>query len=208
MATVATDQGVVVSIQLLIAGQRAEVVCPMAWFEDDGPGLAEMAQQAVQGFEDEVIPPLLDLLSTDAQVVGLSAECMDNGGIPYRRNYSLGTHVGERTGGCVSQQVAALAVYYPDPADLSPGTPTNTGGNFLPGISEEDVAAEILSDTLKGFVEAFALVLVNGFLAGSSGAILSRSIFAARNGARLLRKAVNAIARDYVGTIRRRLLPH
>lgn len=204
---VGTDQGVIVSVQLLISGQRAEMVFPMAWFSDDGPGLANMAQEAVDAFEIEVIPPLLNCISAGAQVVGLSAEPMNNGGIPYRRNYAFGTHEGNRGPDVAPQQVAVLAAYYPDPADVSPGAPTNSGGQFVPGIAEDDLAAEVIDATLKAAVEIFVAGLVEGF-ATSSGGVLSRSIYAARNGARDLRKAIIYTVRDYVGTVRRRLLPH
>lgn len=182
------------------------MVIPMAWFNDDGPGLAGMATIAVEEFETNVLGVLVDCLSEDAEVVGISAECMDNGGIPYRKNYVLGTHPGTRAAGVVPQQVAALVVYYPDPSDVSPGTATNTGGNFVPGIAEGDVNAEIVAGALKTVLELFAAELVTGFVAGPG--TITRAIFAARNGARLLRQAVNYVVRDYVGTIRRRLLPH
>lgn len=206
MATTTSDACVILSVQMLIAGQRAEIVIP---FGDSANAatLATICKDVVDGFETVGIPALIDCLSNDSQVVGLSAEAMIDGGIPFRRNYALGTNVGTIAHPCVPQQVAALTAYYPNPDDLTVGNRVRVGKNFIPGVPETNVAGEIIDAALQAALQAFADLLVAG-INGLGAAFYQRVINTDRTPGATIYFALLGYVRDYVGTIKRRLLPH
>lgn len=207
MATTIADYGSVLSVQFLVAGQRAECVIPLA--DDSQVVVATNKNRDVcEAFVAQGLPLLLDCLAQDAQVIGVSAEGMVDGDIPFRLNFPLGSYEGTIAHDCVPQSIASLIAFYADPADVAPGNRTRVAKTMIPGVPETSIAGEIIDGALKTAVGLFMDLLLNGMGGGSAGGIWRRVMAEVRGIGATIRLAIQGIVRDYIASVKRRLLPH
>lgn len=199
----------IVTVHMIGGGQRAEIVVPFGNPDEDLSYLVDPCEEIVESFiTGGPLDALQQCISEDAQIVGVSCELMTNGGAPYRRNFALGTYPGARAAGLAPQQVAALVAYYPANTDVPEDTRTPVARNFIPFLAESDLTAEILIEDLRDQLEAFNNAVLSFTVNFPVPRQFTRCMKILRDVGATIVAVQIARVRDYVGTIRRRLLPH
>lgn len=218
MATGWNQNGVILSIDMLVENDYCQVVFPLVCgvHGSSASNYSRMCYNAVQAFKGH-LTEFLDLLSEKAFVIGIGAEAMINGRVPYRENYTGDTsHQGTRgaAGDVEPSSIGVVLDYYADPGDIPPGTRTVVAHNTVPGIAEGDTGGNIISDTLIGLWQAFVDDLItNGWDytdAGPSGDTLKweRAMSTIRGAiAQAIRVAVVCYVKRIVGSVKGRLAP-
>lgn len=204
-----SDKGVILTVGILAGADRTAVVMPLAT-DDGGLDPTTICEDAVEAFVSTCVPQLLACISIDAQVTSVSAEGMMDGTVPFRVDFAPGTAVGTRDNPLMPANVSSLGTFYGDPADIGPGLRMRASHIFIPGLSMADVTVDKIVSTLESAIEAFITTLLNGFTTNLGGGkwyrVLAKS--ASTSIVQGLKRLISAIARLYVATQRRRLLPH
>lgn len=201
------SNGVIVGVGIRVGNDRTEILVPMA---GDGFTLTpdQLARAAVDAMENNGLPVLLPCLSSDAEVSYISGEPMQNGNVPFRKDYPAGTNPGTRAAGAAPSNVAALLSFYGDPTQTPPGGRTRIGKNFLAGIAKGDLVGDLLVGALQAVLQTLADALFGGIASTiPGGGQWYRVVKALRGATQALQNIVIDEARDYVTTQRRRLLP-
>jgi hypothetical protein len=170
---------------------------------------SNICKAAVEGFITDCLSLWLDLMSVDAQVVGISAHGVVPGAIPYRVNFVLGSQMGTREGSVMPANVSGIVHFYGDPADGSPGQRVRTSKSSVPGLSEDDVTSKYLSSDWVTAAEALAGQFITGFVGGGvAGSSFKRLLSAVtREFDEDIRTCTTWLVKQVVGSVRRRLYP-
>lgn len=205
------DNGVLVTIGMMVGKDRAAIVFPIATGTAD-LGKTELCRHAGLAVKDGLCSMLKACMGSDCSLEHISVEAMLDGYIPSRIDLAaLGTNGGTGTPPSMPAQVAGLLVFYADPADLPPGGRMRVGKTFVPGIPQDLVAGDkLLSDELTALT-----TLANAMGAGFTGVTYPeetwyRVLAAPRpRGAvgQSLKRTIASDGRAYVVTQKRRLTP-
>ena len=201
-----SENGYIVTIGVVGNADRTAIVFPLATNGTVDPITG--AQDLITGIETTILDEITPCFSEDGQITFVSAESMVDGHLPARSDYDDNTYPGTRASGAVSSQVASLLIFYSDPADLPPDGRVRVGKNFIPFVPEDDLSGDIISDPLSSNIEALGYDLLNGFSAGSNTFYRVIAADSTRTPGTPLIRSAQRTARGYVGTQRRRLIPH
>jgi hypothetical protein len=204
------DNGVVLTVGILSGPDRCAIVLPLGT-DSSEIDANNLCADAVLAFNFTCMTLLTACLSTAAQVTFLSADGMVDGKTPSRQDFIPNANQGLRGENVLPSQVAALLYFYRD-ADQEVGTPrVKLGKNFVPGIANEDVVVDILSTDLVDLLITFSDSLQNGFptqLDSSKKWYRYLAMPKERTTGTSLIPTYLHGCRQYVGTQRRRLIPH
>lgn len=201
--------GAILTIGLVVGKDRLAIVEPYG-IDQPAPDLTHMCEDLLDSWGAAAITAFLACLSPDAQVVYLSAEGMQDGRVPSRNDYALGTNPGTLTGAAMPNNVTGLIAYYEDPVDVVVGERMRVGKTYMPGVPETQVTGDILSGTATGAYSAYAGIVINGFASTAYPANKWWRMLSTpkpRNVNTSIRRVVSAVPRAYVCTQRRRLIP-
>lgn len=205
-----SDHGVVFTIGLRCNGDRIAIVMPVAT-DNSTLDKKELCNQAVEDMEDTIMDLLAGCISLSAYVAYSQAVGMDDGFVPRRRDFAPTDYPGTQASTCETSQVAALIVFYSEPADLDVGARIRVGKTFIGGIADADVSGDAVSSGLDVALSGLAQALAEGWTNhGSGGGKWYRVVSAppkGSNAAELVRTG-SWDTRGYTGTQRRRLIPH
>jgi len=226
MATNYNEYGMVLTIDYLVDNYAyAQSVIPIAHGGGAAINKRREAYNAVWALQDNVLGQLRACLPPRTSIIGIGAEPMTNGRIPYRQNFPVDTYPGTRTGAIATSDpepssVGVVVDFFFDPADLPPVTPpavparTVVAHNTFPGIWEEDTGGNVITDALYDLFDTFATKLYDGSLTyddtPDGGDLL---VWKRVN--KILRGAVHQVVREVathavkkiVGSVERRLRP-
>jgi len=210
--TAATAEfGCVLTVGFVVNNDRSACVFPMC---NPGGGIdrVKFCSDLVEAFNTSALPGLLGLLSSDCQVTFVQADGMVDGYIPFRNDSTSTENFGTLTAGTTPDQAAGLIAWYVDPADIISGHKIRVAHNFIPGVPADQVVSNAVQTAWLTAALAFATTMQNGFPAFAMSGTWSRYLKAPKKplnviGTNVLRVST-AVIRGYVGTQRRRLLPH
>lgn len=206
-----SDKGVILTVGMgLSGGNRAALVIPVAT-----PSSAVipvlMCRLAVTAFKANALGLLQACFGAEGEVTFLAGEGMDDGNIPYREDYAPGTYVGTGGGGGLPVTNGLLLTFYEEPDDVAPGDRIRTAHNTIPGQSPDDWTDGVPSSAMIANGETFGNTMITGW--AFDPAIGSdkwyRALAAIRDATGTpLKRIADAQTRGYVGTQRRRQIPH
>jgi len=220
MSTHPIVHGCILSIDMLVENDYCQLVIPMIAGVAGGTpsNYDRLSYNCVQAFKAK-LTDFLAQLSEKAYVIGIGAEAMINGRIPYRENYTGDTtHQGSR-GGAVDVEPSSVGVvvdFYCATGDVATGTRTAVAHNTIPGIPEDDTGGNILTDALVGLWPDFWDDLVttgwgdDDTAAGGDDLVWKRAMRAPEDRTNLalsVRLVIKAVVKRIVGSVRRRLAP-
>lgn len=210
-----SDKGVILTIGLLVGTDRAALVMPVA--TDATPTAPEdLCDNAVNAFvQGDAMDALVALLTTHCYVSYVQAEGMDDGKIPSRNDFAATDHPGTVSGDTLPTQVGALVCFYEDPADIDAGGRMRHSRMTVPGCGVTQLTGGIAGTTLVVNLTAFAELLRHGFSAASATPpVFYRVLASPPRGAgghapaTALKRIASSTIRRYLGTQRKRIVPH
>lgn len=210
-------KGMMVTIGVVINGDRTAIVMPMA-YQGTPTDPNDVGQSAVDAVSSEVLPLLVPLISSDGYVSFVQAEGMLVGDIPARTNYAPTDWPGTGTAGAMPSQTAGLVVFYEDARDISvDAKKVSIGKAFIPGIPRDEVGGDTVSGAWQTKALTFALKLQNGFNSSTIETILQWYRVAGKpvsdpalpppDASTKLNRIFACAGRGYVVTQRRRTIP-
>jgi len=203
------DNGVVLTVGIVSNSDRCCIVLPIA---TDNTSLDDVTRckDAVTSFA-AIIAQLQACISSDAYISFIQGEGMTDGMIPNRQDFTITTYLGTRDAPAAPSQVAALIIFYRDPAHALTGERMKIGKNFIPGLAQNDLSGDHVVAGLGANLQTFADTLQNGF--NSSGGGGSQKWYrylntpVPRTTGTHLKAVTGQTQRGYVATQRRRLVP-
>lgn len=207
----AAEHGAILTVGFVVNNDRSACVFPMC----NPSGTIDKVRwcaDLVNSFDVSALEDLLGLISSDCQVTFLQADGMIDGYIPFREDSTSTENFGTRVAGTTPDQAAGLIAWYCDPADIAVGKKIRVAHNFIPGIPATDVVSNTVQTSWLSPALDFATIMQNGFPSSGLTGTWSRYLKAPKKplnvvGTNVLRVST-AVIRGYVGTQRRRLLPH
>ena len=202
--------GVVLTIGMLSGGDRCSLVLPIAT-DSSAAGPITLCYLAVESVKANLLPSLLDCFGTEGEVTFLQGEGMASGTVPYREDFTSGTYVGTQGGGKIPSNCGLLIACYEEPADIVPDHKIRVAHNTIPGQSPDNWPDGTADSAIITAGETFAGKLLTGWrlnpVVGSDSFYRVLAAKRGTSGTGLDRIAATNV-RGYVGTQRRRLVPH
>lgn len=200
--------GVILTIGINVSGDRASIVIPVC---SDEQSLTpnNLCESAITAANAALLNPICDCLSSSAFCTFMQAEGMKNGRPPYRADYGT-ANPGTLSSGALPASCGALMTFYEDFTSEEVGARIGCGHNTIPGVPSSMFVNGYMQSTLFDNVLIVAQLLVSGFSdTGSSMPKFYRTLAACeREGDGAVKKIAYGVVRGYVGTQRRRIIPH
>lgn len=200
--------GQILTVEVICNGDRSAIVIPIST-DDPGLNAVSLSGDAVVAFENHLVPVLQAVMTSDASIIGVSAEGMTPGGIPYRRSYIPATYPGLVAPPCMPSNVCGLITFYADPTDLSAGQRMREGKAFITGIPTADVSGDEIENPTYSRLQTFGAALVSGWATQAGGGHWYR-VISKKTQTLFPDRLINvqyAITRNRVATQKRRLQP-
>ncbi len=201
--------GCIVTVGIRTPQDRAAIVLPVAT-DNDSAGARQLCAACGDAVEESLLDLICACIGASAYVTFVQAEGMVDGMIPVRADYGILDHPGTRTGPGECSQIAGLMMYYALPEDLPLNHRMVVSKNFLPGLSDTDVSGDYIADDVVTAMEAFLAAVTMGFAGTTFPEVTFYRVMSAPRvrtpGTQLVRVGLT-LARKYVGTQRRRLIP-
>lgn len=204
------DAGAILTIGIVNNADRSAIVLPCftnsTALEKNG-----QCEDAVASFIATALGGLLECMSSDAIVSFVSADGMIDGLIPFRSDFGSTDHVGTQPALTLPSSCGTLITFYQEAADeTSPGR-VRSGKTNIPGLSQANFDGESIS-----VGQATSALTWGNFLQGGWPSIADTSSNWYRGLAtpKPRTEGVNVgrvnivVVRSYVGTQRRRTVPH
>lgn len=193
-------------------GERWEIVIPVAT-DDATMGHEVLCQDAIQSFDAAGASPmklLRDCMSDEVDIRFVQAVGILSGYIPARRDYLAGSKRGNRPGNALPMQVCNIVSYYADPLQLAFGDRMRVAKTLIPGIDQNDVQENVVTVNQLARLDSFGGTMKTGWTSTTN---ILKSWYRILNGLdeHGTGHAWNCFverSRSYVGTVKRRLLPH
>lgn len=204
------DKGMILSIGIIANADRMQIVMPMLSDASTIFAAGIQASDLCKTAETLLIPLLQACMSSDASITFLSAEGMADGIIPARFDYGIATYPGTLDAGALPDNVGGMMVWYEDPRDAIADARARSCRNTVPGVPKSEYIGGAVSNVVQAALLAAATALQNGLESYTDAPqcwyrALSRL---PRDSSATILRTWNATARGYVGTQRRRLVPH
>lgn len=204
------SKGVILTIGIDASGNRTELTVPL-FTGSDGLTPATFCEDAVSSFNGIGLANLTVLLSSESFVSFVAAEGAIDGFVPFRIDFVDTDWPGSDATPALPSTTGILCVWYALTADLPPGTRMRSGKNTIPGVSRVNWEGSGFSDAFKAAVLVFVDQLGEGFASTenpSESWYRPCSFGGTRVPGSAVIRAVTGEVRGYVGTERRRQLPH
>jgi hypothetical protein len=202
------DDGIIISVGLVVAGERCAIVLPMVKASGDvDPDNAAAA--CVKAIGVGFVPDLCAFLSDQAYVSHVAGEGMINGGIPARLDYGSTDHPGQVDAEPLPQQVSILVTTYKTSSG-SFGDRQKVGHQYLPGFPVSTLVGGALpAPTISNIEDLFQNLIEYGYDDVDTTTNWRRYFAVPDRSTSAAMPKIGAYAcRGYVGTQKRRLLPH
>lgn len=207
---ITNEAGVILTVGITAQSNRCALVFPVG---TDAGILSDIitCSLALKAFRTNVLPALCDCFGSEGDVRFINAEGMKDGMIPYREDYDPATFTGTRGGGGLPASCGLLISFYEDPADVVAGHRMRVGHNTIPAQAPDDWPDGYAVGALVDAGNTLANLLVGGW--AFDPAVGSEKWYRylaapARTAGTSVRRIVGGTTRGYVGTQRRRLIPH
>lgn len=203
------DDGVIVTIGIETGTDRCAIVLPLAT-DVTSIGPEVICADAIGAVVVSVFPLLVPCLSSTANIRFVAGEGMIDDRVPYRIDYSVSDHPGTGGDDPIPSQAAGLIVFYEDPEDNTGGGRMLCGKNFIPGLPNDEVVAANVISTMVTKLNTLAALLQTGFPTGTvSGQNWYRVLATPkpRTSGTIVKRTITSMARGYVCTQKRRLIP-
>ena len=206
-----SDQGIILSVGIVCGNNRTQIVLPMGVNDTTILGPTTLAVDCIESAITHLIPKITACMGSDAYISFLNGEGMNDGILPSRVDFGATAHPGTISPPSMPDSTCSLITFYGDPASYEPGARIHTARTFLPGLPTSAWDGTSISGAQITVLEDLGLALQNGWdSSGSTGATWQRFMNAPRpRGPSVeLKKIANWVSRGWVGTQRRRMLPH
>lgn len=205
------DTAVIATIGILVNGERAACVMPFGNNSETGLTKLNACADLVESIETNCMDNITALMSINAEVTFISCEGMVDGLIPSRSDFPSGTHQGSAEGDSLPPTVAGLIIFYEDPRDVITGHKLRVAKNFIPAMSElQYVGGAVTAEYLTN-ANTLATQVQQGIGSTADPSANWYRVLAApkpRTAGQNLKRTVDITVRGYIGTQRRRQLPH
>lgn len=148
---------------------------------------------------DPLLEKLANCLSEDSYISSLRCIRLTDSGAAYSRLFAADNWPGQFSGNLAAQQVAAYIKWG------STGHAGKTGGNFIPGVSEDALDANRFTNDYKAAIDEYMDLLIDG-IAGTAGTFLPYIPMKVGLGTEFI-PVTNGQLSATPGTIRKRLIP-
>jgi len=203
--------GVLLTVGMVVNTDRCALVMPMC-LSNPTPDLNVMCNDAAVSFEDNAMADFQNCFGAKAEVRYLQAEGMQDGAAPARNDFSSGTYMGSAgSGDTLPASCGILVVWYEDVIDVTPPDRIRVAKNTIPGIPSSEWDGDTLNGTLQTAAETWAELVQNGFASSLYPSYKWYRFLAApkpRVTLQQVKRVFNIEVRGYVGTQRRRNVPH
>jgi hypothetical protein len=210
-------EGVALTVELMVEEAYCAIVIPMAAAEGSVANFVRMSENLVNAFVATLQAPLLDCLSSHSRLLGVRAEPMVNGNVPFSIQHPLGTGaVGTFVGDDDPEPstIGGVIDFYFDPSDVAGHPRTVVSHNTIPGIDQAATDGNYLKSAVISALRVFGEALIDGTATyddtGSGGDNLTwRRVNKILRGAanQSVRAAVAVVVKDLVGSVAKRLYP-
>jgi hypothetical protein len=205
-----SDHGVILTIGVVCNGDRMAMVLPVA-IDRSASHPDSICQEAVSAFIANMVPSILPVMVDSAYISFIQGEGMVNGRVPHRSNFDDTAFPGTYgAGNSLPDNCAALLIFYEEPLDIVGSGRMRVAKTFVPGIGEAAWDGTSLSSGVIADLQTFADSCQEGWAdvdtpTDSWYRVLSKSV---RVSATHLHRIVGQTVRSYIGTQRRRMIPH
>lgn len=204
------EKGVVLTVGIVDGPNRMACVMPIAT-NSTVLNPSNLCTDAVNSFQASVAPQFANCFSLDAYISFIAAEGMQDGRVPARLDLGSTAFPGTRPAGTIPDSCAGLLVFYEDPADIVAPARMRVGKTFIPAISSSDYDSTYVDPAWIPIALSLGNILANGYPSVlDTGSNWYRVISAPKPRATVAncKRVIGYDARGYIGTQRRRLLPH
>lgn len=207
-----SKNGVVATIGIKSLRDRCALVIPLA--SDTLLDPHDMCSKARAALDAQLDTLLCPILSQDAFVQYVQAVGMDNGRVPYRTDYADADHPGTGAAGPAPSSVGLLTTFYQDTDDVVSPARIRHSRMIIPGCPSASLVNGYWTTVICGLANTLASALINGFNAGVGEPTFYRVLSAPPPTTQgglpdtPLARIGNSVTHQYVGSQRRRLLPH
>jgi hypothetical protein len=202
--------GVVLTVGIVNNQDRCAIVLPIftdATTIDNN----DLCRDAVNSFVATVMGGLQILMSSDANISFVQGEGMIDGMAPYRQDYGTDDVPGTNSAGTLPSSCGTLIIWYQDTADETGPSRIKVAKTSVPGIPKAEFDGESISTGQQTSALTWANDLQNGWASvASTSSKWYRGLSTPKprtEGVNIGRVNTTAV-RGYVGTQRRRLVPH
>lgn len=210
-STVTNDQGIILTIGVVCGGNRMQMVLPIAT-NDTSSGLGlQLANDAIDSAIAGLFPALVACMSSSAYISFINAEGMQDGVVPSRTDFDPTAHPGTADPVALPDSQAGLVTFYGDPSSYEPGARIHTARTFVPGIPLSGWTGTTIETGELGLLDTFGGTCQNGWASiatPSSHWQRYMNTVTPRGPSVELKKVANWTARGWVGTQRKRIIPH
>jgi hypothetical protein len=203
------DNGVIVTVGIVCNGDRCAIVFPLA-APSNSMTPDQLCKDACINWIAAQVSGLQALLANTAYISFIAGEGMVDGLVPYRADFDPTTYPGLGTTDIMPSNVNGLLAFYEDPADMGPpGQRMRVGKTFIPGVPRDQVVGDRFQVSWVGSAQALADQLQGGFASSGDPSVNWYRILAAgpRAPGTPVRRVITDLARGYIVTQRRRLIP-
>lgn len=205
--TLSSNQGVLLTVGFVSGADRWEIVQPVSTDEPSATA-TNLCKHATDDWNAGPAADLLAGISSSTSLVWVQAEGMVDGAVPNRIDYNVGARPGDMGASLMPTSCAALLIYYVDPASLEIAARMRSAKTFVSGLDSDLVDGDILDPTVVTALAAYAGNMANGY--GWVGGTKNwYRVGAAKRAADTTLENVGVyLVRHYIGTQRRRMVPH
>jgi len=208
-----TEYGAILTVGMKVHGDRVAIVIPIGT-DAEPTNVDTLCNDLVEQFNSECMDTLTPCLSEDTQVCFLNAEHMEKNVLPSRMDLGGAEAImGEAEGNAASCGTTGLCIFYGNPDDVPAPGRLRIGKMFIPGVPAGLITGDRVAGSLQAAYQAFADLLLEGFECGLSQSTKYYRVLAyprpqpVRGAGDSLKRCEQALARGYVATQRRRMIP-
>ncbi len=206
---IGNSNGAILTIGMVCDGERVAIVEPWG-LDATGPDPATLCQDLIDSWQAAVTVTFLACLASDAYIAFLEANGMQDGRVPYRSDYTSAAFPGTASGTSLPSNVTGLIAYYQTPADVPAGHRIRVAKTFMPGVPYPSVTGNVVAPAQTDLYTAYGAEVQAGITSVLyPGQSWWRMLATPkpRSVAQTIPRTINCVARGYVCTQRRRLIP-
>lgn len=205
-----SDKGCVVTVGIRAQGDRCAIILPMVADTASGAD-KQICQDCCESMDAELPGFITPCMSESAYISFIQAVGMMDGFLPHRIDYGPTENPGEGAEGIEVSLVGGLLIFYSEPDDIPEGMRIHVGKNTIPGLADDQITSGVPASGLSTYLDALAQGLAEGIANTGSGAGKWYRVCSApkiRTSPQPIIRTGKWLSRTYLGTQRRRQLPH